>query len=586
MDNKTFIVNKFHELIKKKYNIDLSIIKDSNINIVSILDEFSYNCFKYEANLHQLGTTNWKMIIDKVNPDFLLVEAAWEGINKEWTNKIAYYSKSKDKTLEKIIKYCHIKNIQTVFWAKEDPYDFDVFIDAASQFQYIFTTDENCISKYKDILKHDDVYLLSFAAQPKLHNPIDKDKEKKGNIIFPGGWYHKFPYRCYQMEYLLDGASTFGLTIYDRFYNSQNTKNKFPHKYKPYIRNGLEYLEMVNEYKKYHILLNSNSVDDSPTNFSRRVFESLGSGTPVVSSYSLGIENYFNDIVSLVNNKDETINVFSKLLGDKELLDRLSLLGVREIMNNHTYRHRLCKILEILDISDKEDENEGISVITVTNRKFSLENIISNYINQNYKSKELIIIINSNSINLSIWKSFVSFRDDIRIYKIDESVSLGECLNFGVENSSYSYISKFDDDDYYGPNYLIDAINTFKYTDASIVGKYTVYGYLEDSSELVLRFPGFENRYIDYVAGSTLTFKKEIFNKIKFKHQNKSEDTLFLKEAIIHGFKIYSSDRFNHIIFRRRNLKTHTWQISEKDFKNKSIPIILNNRDIRDIVNL
>lgn len=586
MDNKTFIISKFHELFKKKYNIDLGLKKESNINIVSILDEFSYNCFKYEANFYQLGINNWKMIIDKVTPDFLFVEAAWEGTNKEWTNKIAYYSKSKDKTLEKIIKYCNLQGIPTVFWAKEDPYDFDVFIDAASQFQYVFTTDENCISKYKEILKHDNIYLLPFAAQPKIHNPIDKDREKKGNIIFSGGWYNKFPNRCYQMEYLLDGASKFGLTIYDRFYNSPYNKNKFPEKYKPYIVRGLDYLDMVKEYKKYHILLNTNSVDDSPTNFSRRVFESLGSGIPVISSYSLGMENYFKDIVRLVNNKDETIKELSSLLSNKELLDRLSILGLRNILDNHTYRHRLNKILEVLNIESKKEENEGVSVITVTNRKFSLENIISNYISQNYNTKELIIIINNNSINQEIWEDFVSFRDDIRIYKMDENKTLGECLNFGVENSNYPFISKFDDDDYYGPNYLIDAINSFYYTDASIVGKYTVYGYLEDSNELILRFPGFENRYMDYVAGSTLTFKKEIFEKIKFEHQNKSEDTLFLNEALRQGYKIYSADRFNHIIFRRRNLKTHTWQISEKDFRSKSTPIILNNRDIKEIVSI
>lgn len=586
MDNKTFTINKFLELFKRKYNIDLGLKNESNINIVSILDEFSYNCFKYEANLYQLGISNWKMIIDRVDPDFLFVEAAWEGINNEWINKIPYYSKSKDKTLEKIIKYCNLQGIPTVFWAKEDPYDFDAFIDAASLFQYIFTTDENCISKYKDILKTDNIYLLPFAAQPKLHNPIDKDREKKGNIIFPGGWYNKFPHRCYQMEYLLDGASKFGLTIYDRFYNSPYSKNKFPEKYKPYIVRGLDYSDMIKEYKKYHVLLNSNSVDDSPTNFSRRVFESLGSGIPVISSYSLGMENYFKGIVRLVNNKDETIKELSSLLSNKELLDRISILGLRNILNNHTYRHRLNTILEVLNIESKKEESEGVSVITVTNRKFSLENIISNYINQNYNTKELIIIINNNSINQELWERFVSFRDDIRIYKINENKSLGECLNFGVENSNYQFISKFDDDDYYGPNYLIDAINSFYYTDASIVGKYTVYGYLEDSNQLILRFPGFENRYMDYVAGSTLTFKKEIFEKIRFKHQNKSEDTLFLNEALSQGYRIYSTDRFNHIIFRRRNLKTHTWQISEKDFKNKSTPIILNNRDIKDIVNV
>lgn len=586
MDNTFFRTNELYEMVRKFYNKSFEKNNKDMLNIVSILDEFSYQCFKYEANIYQLKKSDWKIIIDRVKPAFLLVEAAWEGPNKEWTNNIAYFSRSNNKTLENIIKYCNLKGIKTVFWAKEDPYDFECFIDTAALFQYIFTTDENCILKYRQRLKNDNVYLLTFAAQPRIHNPINKDKEKKGNIIFSGGWYNKFPKRCMEMEYLLDGASEFGLTIYNRFYNSPLVKNKFPDKYKLQLVNGLDYLEMVKEYKKYNILINSNSVIDSPTNFSRRVFESLSCGIPVISSYALGLENTFGDIVKLVNNKDETMKAIYELLNNKELYDKLSVLGTREILEKHTYNLRLNIILDILNIDYDKEKNEGVSVITVTNRILSLANIISNYTNQSYKYKELILVINNNSINIESWKSIVAHRDDIRIFKIDENKSLGECLNFGINKSEYPYISKFDDDDYYGPNYLVDAINTFKYTNASIVGKYTVYGCLEDSNELVLRFPGFENRYMDYVAGSTLTFKKDIFDKLKFKHQNKSEDTIFLKEAVSLGYKIYSSDRFNHIIFRRRNLKTHTWQITEKDFKSKSIPIIRSNRDLCDIVNV
>lgn len=575
MNNNEYIKNIVLEKIRLKNNIDLlDLLIDKNYNnlkVACILDEFSYNCFKYEGNFYQLNTYNWKYIIDNKFPDFLFVEAAWEGINNAWFNKISNYSSSKDNTLEKIIKYCEIKGIPTVFWSKEDPYDFEVFLNSAKLFQYVFTTDEKCISKYREILNHNNIFLLPFAAQPRLHNPVNKDTEKKGQIIFPGGWYYKFPKRCEQMEFLLDGALKYDLRIYDRFYNSINNKNKFPNKYKPFIVDGLNYLSLIKELKKYKLLLNANSVDDSPTNFSRRVFESLGCGIPVVSNYALGIENYFKDIVTLVNSKEETEAQLEALLSNSNTLDRLSLLGIREVLNSHTYSHRLNTILEILGMDYDNALEKGVSVITVTNRSFSLENILHNYLTQNYKAKELIIIINNNSIDINEWIELSSFRNDIKIFKIDDKKSLGECLNFAIEKSSHPYISKFDDDDYYGPNYLVDAMNAFKYTDAGVVGKYTVYAYMEGTNELILRYPEHENRYMDYVAGSTLTFKKEIYNKVKFRHQNKSEDTLFLKDCITFGYKIYSSDRFNHVISRRKNLLTHTWKIPDNEFKKKSV---------------
>lgn len=570
-------------IVSPKDTISTLEVNEKKIKVVSILDEFSYNCFKYEAYFFQLGINNWKEIIDKIDPNFLFVEAAWEGFKKEWVNKVSNLGITKDENLFHLVNYCKDKNIPTVFWAKEDPYDFNIFIEAAKLFDYVFTTDENSISKYKIILNHNNVYLLPFGAQPKAHNPIGKDVNKKGQVLFSGGWYNKFPDRCAVMASLLEAGLKYNLTIYDRFYGTKNSKNMFPSKFKPFIRPSLNYLDMVEEYKKYEILLNVNSVDNSPTNFSRRVFEVLACGIPIISSYSLGIKNYFDDIVNFSNNKNDTILLIDKLLKSKDLRDKLSLLGQRQVFNNHTYSHRFNTILKTLNIESEHNLNPGVSVITSTNRINSLENILNNYLSQEYSIKELIIIINNNSIDISKWQEIIKSRNDIKIYKMDEKFTLGECLNLAIEKSIYPYISKFDDDDYYGPFYLNDALNAFTYTNASIVGKHSVYAYIEGMDLLVLRFPNHENRYMDYVSGSTLTFKKEIFNNIKFKNLNKSEDTIFLREALAFGYKIYSLDRFNHVIHRRRNLNTHTWKITENEFLKKSI-IIKKTKDYKDIV--
>lgn len=559
--------------------------KSDKLVIACILDEFSFHCFKYEADLVQLGINNFKTLIDNEMPHFLLVEAAWEGLNKQWTNKVSNLKSTNDKYLLELVNYCKVKNIPTVFWAKEDPYDFELFIEAASYFDFVFTTDLDSIDRYKEILKHDNVFLLSFAAQPRLHNPIDKDKEKKGKVAFAGGWYSKFPKRIIDMESILEPSFKYNLTIYDRFQNSKNNKNTFPDKYKPYIKGGLNYLDLVKEYKKYDVMLNVNSTATSPTTFSRRVFEVLASGISIISSYSLGISNYFNDIVRQTNNKVDTTRHLETLLNNPLQRDKLSLLGQRKVFEYHTYKHRLNVILDKIGLDNDIDQDLGVSVITCSNRKDSLNNILDNYKNQTYPKKELIIIINNNDISLQDWMDIVRNREDITIYKLREEVSLGNCLNYAIANSKYDYISKFDDDDYYGPNYLKDSINAFKYTDAAIVGKQTIYSYIERTHSLVLRFPNHENSYTDYVAGSTITFKKEIFSKVKFKNLNQSEDTNFLINALEAGFKIYSLDRFNHVVSRRSNLESHTWKISETNFIKNSIFVAITT-DYKPIVTL
>ena len=394
--------------IKDKLNINKLEVNNPSINIACILDEFSYNCFKYEANFHQLGTKDWKAIIDKIKPDFLFVEAAWEGKNNEWIGKIVNLSKKKDSTLVYLVDYCKLNNIPTVFWAKEDPYDFHMFIDSAKLFEYIFTTDKNCINIYQELTGNENVFLLQFAAQPKLHNPIDKDKNKKGDLLFAGGWYSKFPSRVNETNYLLDAGSKYNLTIIDRFSNSNDVKNSFPNKFKPFIQDNISYFDMVNGYKNYKVLLNVNADATSPTTFLRRVYEVLASGIPIISSYSLGIENAFKDIVQLVNNYKETDESIKDLLNDQEYRDRLGLLGTRIVLNNYTYSHRFNYILKTIGINNICDLEHGVSVITCTNRLNSLDNILSNYQSQLYLKKELIIIINNNLIPAFIWDEKVS----------------------------------------------------------------------------------------------------------------------------------------------------------------------------------
>ena len=256
--------------------------------------------------------------------------------NKDYALKIVSkklsISNNKDDSLVSLVNYCKSNQIPTVFWAKEDPYDFHVFIETAKLFDYVFTTDLNCISKYKKILGHDNVFLLPFAAQPKIHNPIDKDKEKIGKVAFAGAWYDKFPKRSIHMENLLKPAFKYDLSIYDRFSGLDDDNFKFPEDYRPYIRNSLKYEDMVAEYKKYQIFLNVNSTDTSPTTFARRIFELLSCGIPIISSYSLGLENYFKDIVVLSKDQGDTEKHLNRLVNNKELRDKISLLGQRECL--------------------------------------------------------------------------------------------------------------------------------------------------------------------------------------------------------------------------------------------------------------
>ena len=81
-----------------------------------------------------------------------------------------------------------------VFWSKEDPVHFGVFLKVAQAADFVFTTDADCVGLYKTCVGHDRVYYLPFAAQPKIHNPLE-EYERQNKFCFAGSFYVRYQER-------------------------------------------------------------------------------------------------------------------------------------------------------------------------------------------------------------------------------------------------------------------------------------------------------------------------------------------------------------------------------------------------------
>lgn len=217
----------------------------------------------------------------------------------------------------------------------------------------------------------------------------------------------------------------------------------------------------------------------------------------------------------------------------------------------------------------------GVSIIVSTNKLKYIDNILMNYMRSVYPNKELIIILNNNKLNINNCKLKSIGLKDVQIFQLDERCALGKCLNFGIEQTKFDYITKMDDDDYYAPNYLKDLMNVFKYTDAQVTGKASHLVYFEGEHVLRIRQPNNENRYTSFISGSTILAKKEVFDRVKFKSLECSEDREFCLDCVSAGIKMYSADIFNYIYMRHKNLLDHTWQSFSEEDSNNFRPFIV-----------
>ncbi len=326
----------------------------SQLRIAGVLDDFSRACFAPECELHcEFTMQDWRERLEAAAPHLLLVESAWSGNSGGWQYGVASYPHPDYEglpALREVISWCRDRGVPTIFWNKEDPIHFERFKEAASLFDHILTTDQNRVSAYEDLRgEHvDSVGALPFAAQPRLHNPVTAGEPRLLEPVFAGTYYrNRHEDRRASLEMILDAARPFGLVIYDRTFGADGDEYGFPERFAPYVKGRRSYQEIVEIYKRHRVFLNVNSVVDSPTMFSRRVFELLASGTAVLSTESVGIASMFGELVPIADSPDDATAKLERLLHDDEYYADLTARASRLVLSEHTYRVRLARIAEV-----------------------------------------------------------------------------------------------------------------------------------------------------------------------------------------------------------------------------------------------
>lgn len=187
-------------------------IRAGKTRVAAIMDEFTVHSFAPECDLLELSLGNYLKELEEFDPSLIFLESAWRGKENEWGNKVAQTA----APVREIIRWANKHGVKVVLWNKEDPVHYSTFLNTAKLVDHVFTTDIDCVQKYKSDLGHDRVHFLPFACQPYLHNPLELYKRDPG-LCFAGAYYRRYPERTRDLESFMAKIPEFkNIEIFDR----------------------------------------------------------------------------------------------------------------------------------------------------------------------------------------------------------------------------------------------------------------------------------------------------------------------------------------------------------------------------------
>lgn len=156
-----------------------------------------------------------------------------------------------------------------------------------------------------------------------------------------------------------------------------------------------------------------------------------------------------------------------------------------------------------------------------------------------------------------------------RVLRFEPSVPLGGILNVIAERAAGSHVTKWDDDDLYGPHHLEDLVVASRHSGADLIGKRAEFIHFEGSGDTVMRTTGGAEKRAGNVAGATLFTRRDLLLAVGgFPPLPKSVDFHLRRRYQTLGHSIYRTHGFGFVLVRRAD--DHTWAVSEEKLRTKA----------------
>ena len=407
----------------------------TKIGIIS--DLFLYKSFERLADFKPIYPHNYQQHSDI---DVLLLVSTWKGIDGiSWKGVTARRSEQRELLFDHILPFYRDLGIPIVFYSKEDPPNYAQFLPFAQQADYIFTSAEEMVERYRaDCPQAIDIETLSFGINPKHHSPIGSQQGEIQSLVpFAGSWFnHKYPDRARWGGDILDAvvaSDYYDLLIFDRNSELHDPRYRFPNRYANTLTPAIDHQTLLDIQRRVDISVNLNSVSDSSSMFANRAIELQAQGTVVLSNYNVALNSRYPH-VHISNGFTDTLAALNTLTEGE--IRAIQAAGIRSAFSHELALMRISKILSTVGLSASVPE------------------------------PRVAILKHSDDAGLQQDMAQQTYPN------IVETVSVEDVSNSQGLQDRADVVVHVDTHHEYAPTHVEDLVNSFRYTDARAVEKF------------------------------------------------------------------------------------------------------------------
>jgi SAM-dependent methyltransferase len=245
------------------------------------------------------------------------------------------------------------------------------------------------------------------------------------------------------------------------------------------------------------------------------------------------------------------------ILVDEDDRERASIVLRRTAMGAHSSEARWRSLAAALDL--RVPRQPALSMLLATNRPDYLQHALTQASRQDHPNCELVVALHGDGFSADAERRIADgYAGESQVLRISEAETLGDALNAAADAASGELLTKFDDDDWYGPEHLSDLVLAQGYSGATLVAKGAEFVYLSELDITLRRFTTGAETASRTVAGGTILISKHDLSAVSgWRRARRSVDQLLVDDVLAAGGEAYRTHGHGYVL--NRHGQGHTW---------------------------